>query len=258
MATKSTFMLIYQRDNKVKKALNDLLVVIASYPRLLIEVFTRKQFGQRYFSATSVLLLTFLMLYLPFVLSGSFVFALPRYYGNEAVDKDFFSGYTTWFIYTGVFFVFSIIHLLEIAAKGSVFEGKRFSLSTGVLHPIFEKIPAPFGIARLREILVEPLPFLVLGFILWKFGQNLGMLLMICSVMYSLSYVAAYNGGDNFIMDKMDQIIFNEELEKTFVQNIKPEQTRGVRVYSDKPTSEDLRQKIYETMAEEEESAVAI
>ncbi len=258
MPSKTAFQLVYQRDNKVKKALIDLTMVLASYPRMLIEVFTRKHFGQRYLSLPSIIILTLLMLYIPFVVGAhNFTFTIPRNYGDESIDTYFFKDYSTWFIYTGLFLVFSIIHVIEVRAYGSVFEGKRFSLSPGVLHPIFDKIPLTFGMPRLKEILVEPLPFFVLGFILWKFDQSLGMLLMICSIIYSLSYVAAYKGGDDFIMDKLDQVIFNEELEKVFVFNELPENARGVRVFSDKPSSRELRQKIYQTMSENEEIEVA-
>lgn len=254
MSSKNTFTIMYQRENKVKKLLYDFFMLISSYPRLLIEVFTRKQFGQRYFSQTSVVILALIMLYLPFFFTGNFDFVHPkRNYG----EGSFMGSYATWFIYTGAFFILSYLHLTEIEKHGSVFEGKRFSLSTGNLHPIFHKIKI-FESERMKEIIVEPAVFFILGFILWKFDQNIGMVLMICSVIYSLSYVAAYNGGDNFIMDKLDQMIFNEELEKVFMHDTEPEKARGVKMFSDKPTAQDLRQKIYEVVSENEETAVAI
>lgn len=255
MSQKNTFTTVYQRDNKVKKAFNDFFLLISSYPRLLIEVFTRKQFGQRYFSMSSVITLTFIMLYLPFLFTGNYDFINPRNYSYRG--GSFLGDYATWFIYTGAFFILSYIHIDEIDKHGSVFEAKRFSLSTGILHPIFNKINL-FENPRMKETIIEPAIFFIPGFILWKFDQNIGIVLMICSIIYSLSYTAAYNNGNNFIMDKLDQMIFNEELEKVFLHDAQPQNARGVKMYSDKPTEEELRQKIYESVSDDEETAVAI
>ena len=79
------------------------------------------------------------------------------------------------------------------------------------------------------------------------------MLLIVCSVFYSFGYAGAYHIGDNFVMDKIDEMISNEELEDSFVNDKDPSETRGFRFYGKKPTDPDMRRKVASLMTEDKE-----
>jgi hypothetical protein len=75
----------------------------------------------------------------------------------------------------------------------------------------------------------------------------------VSSIFYSIGYLAAYKNGDNFVMDKIDEMILNEELEDAFVNDKDASETRGVRFYARKPNGEDLRRRVADAFMEEEE-----
>jgi hypothetical protein len=255
MRTNETyFEEVYARESKLKNAILNFLILISSYPRLIIEVFTRRRFGERYFSTISVIIVTALMFYLPFLMEGDL--NLYRYQQLSRYGMSTMDGYGTWFAYAGLFLLFSIWHMYEIDKNGSVLKFQRFSLSTGQVHPFFLKIP--FVSIKTIDIYIEPLPFFIGGYILSRFGQSIGTLLMICSIIHSLSHMAAYAKGESFLMDKVDEMIFNESLERVFVDDESSDKNRGVRVYSDKPTSPELRKKVVDAMLGKDDEAVAI
>ena len=105
---------------------------------------------------------------------------------------------------------------------------------------------------RRIETLIEPLTFGVIGFVLMAFGQALGGFLILCSLIYSLSYMAAYKIGDDFVMDKIDENIHNEEMVNSFVDGFDPSQTRGVKYYGRRPADPEIRRKVVESFMEEE------
>ncbi|UPT67660.1 MAG: hypothetical protein M0D57_03030 [Sphingobacteriales bacterium JAD_PAG50586_3] len=52
-------------------------------------------------------------------------------------------------------------------------------------------------------------------------------------------------------MDKIDELILNEDLEKVFISD--EDSDRGVRFYGKKPTGKDLREKVFESFFEEDD-----
>lgn len=253
MPTKDNyFEFVFRRENKIKKSLLEFFFSISSYPRMLLEVFTRKCFGERYFSILSVVIAGLLMFYLPFALTGNFDLSLPEHYRHS--EKTFWEKYATWYIYTIAFLLFAGRHLDEIKKYGSIMKHQRFSLSTGFVNPLFEKFTSLFP-NPLVKVFLEAFPFFIGGVILWNYGQPIGMMLMVSAVIYFFSYVYAYEKGRDFVMDKLDEMLFNEELEKAFVQDLGPDKTRGVNVFSEKPSSEEMRDKTYRSMAGADETA---
>lgn len=222
---------------------------LSSIPRLLLEVFIRKDFGERYFSFSLAIIVTIILAGWPLMPS-----AFSSYYMGAQPDKSLVP-YITWYIYLAAFLVLCVKHQRDLKRNPSVFDFAKFSLYAGKINPWFYSIQFPDRKTDIRrvECLLEPGLFFIAGFFLYMFGQALGGLLMACSIIYSLGYVAAYAAGDNFIMDQIDQIILNEELEKVFMDDADESETRGVRDNSRKPQDKDLRRRVLDHMTKDDE-----
>lgn len=246
------FRQVYRRENVLKDFIYAAFYKLASYPRMLIEVFIRRNFGQRYFSpatAVTIMVVLFLwpvMVYRIFQSNGRLLSDL----GIE--EPNWLWAYSGWYLLLVAFGYFAYLRYKEIKQNPSVFDFGRFSLCTGDIHPLFYKLKI-FGKTpsiRKIEIWCEPALFFLIGLLLGLTGQRVGGLLMDCSILYALSYAAAYKQGDDFVMDKIDETIMNEELENAFVNDATSDNTRGVRFYSHKPDAKSLRRKVAESMIE--------
>lgn len=258
---------VFRRENVIKKAIYDFFLGIASYPRLLLEVFIRKNFGERYFSVASVLTIAAIMLFFPGIINsimglfmdvrnmGSFS---GGDYGDYRHSNSFFSESPIWYLFIVAFLIFSTLRYLEIRRNPSVFDFKKFSLSTGEINPLFYKIQL-FGkpiSTRWIEIYFEPLLFFIVGIILYLINHKLGVLICISAICYSLSYAGAYRNGDNFVMDKIDEMILNENQYDSFVGNAEADKTAGIRFYANRPNSEELREKVLKSFTEDDDDTV--
>ncbi len=251
------FRTVLRRKNGFKETIYDLAFTVASAPRLLLELFIKQSFGERYFSFSTSVIWTVLLLIVPIPLvslyqRGSAV--LMNEYSSWA--SVFFTHFLTWYAYAIAFFIFALKRRKEIKRLPSVFDFKRFSLFNGMPTKEFLKLLnrwVPQRDKRIQEILLEPLPFFVGGFVLWIFTQPIGLVILVAAIFYSLSYSAAYHRGDNFVMDKIDEMILNEEMEDAFINDSSAENARGVRFYMRKPTSEAMRRKVADAFVEEDE-----
>lgn len=263
MQTKNLYyQQVFQRRNFITHSLLPFFLSICSWPRLILEVFLRKNQGERYFSVLSVFTVASLLAIYPAVANktSSAIGAFDDYGGYRSTRDSFWSTYATWYLFLIAFVCFGILRWREVMGNPSVFDFKRFSLSSGTINPLFYKMPFEKNATpRMIEIFYEPALFFVLGMLLWGAGQSLGRLFMFSSLIYGLSYAAAYKMGDDFVMDKIDEGILNEELENAFVYDMDSEQTRGFRFYGRKPNGEDLRRKVSESFIEivEEEESLA-
>lgn len=232
-----------QRVDASKLFFFRLFLSLSSWPRVLIEVFTRRGFGERYFSFSLCLFLAANLAALPF--------ALPTY------GSSFFGviwGNITWYIYLVLFLIASFKRYLEVKHEPGVFDFAKFSLSPGIVIPQVREFRV-FGrklTTRTIATVIEPGLFGILGLILVSFEQKIGFVLLACSSIYSLSWRIQYYLGTHFIMDKIDEMICNEELVNTFVDKQLPEETRGFEVYGDAPRNSEFRRKVVENMFEDE------
>lgn len=278
-----------RRQNTIKEAIFDFALGLCSWPRLILEVFIRKNFGERYFSiATAGWVFAFLLIVPSFSslfntlyesifgsslgigsYSSRYGGASPSWgaYQNQYAASEeevqtgsdwlpFLGRYATWYIFAGLFLYASILRYKEVLHNPSVFDFARFSLSSGQTDPrliIFKDAEGKPNY-RILETLVEPAPFLAGGIFLWLINQPLGLLLIICSLLYSLSYFATYRIGDNFIMDKIDELIFNEQLADVYVKKKSPAHAKGVLPRCPIPESVELRKEIAAMFFEEEEA----
>lgn len=254
---------VFRRKNIVKEFLSDVFFTGASYPRLLLEVFIRKNFGERYFSFASVITVSVVLAIFPAgvkqIMSLMSGYGSYGGYGGGGSSSDFWSKYATWYLFLIAFVYYGFKRRQEVKRNPSVFDFERFSLHTGDLHPSLSNLQI-FGSATPRqvEIIYEPGLFFIIGIVLILMGQKLGALLLLSSICYSLSYWGAYRRGDEFIMDKIDEMILNEEMENAFVHDMSTDKTRGVRFYAKKPNGEELRRKVSEAIIENSPEDVGV
>jgi len=235
---------VLTRKNVLWEKILDFFLAIASYPRLLLEVFIRKNFGIRYLNYASAFTALIVFALLP-TLADSFseLFYQTKYF-RRSPQEGFWLRYATWYGFLAVYAYFAHKRLGEMKHKPSVFDFAKVSTYSGDIDYRLWTLGNRNWNLRQIEIFVEPSLFAILGFILYFIlGQNLGMLLLIVSGIYSLSYVAAYHKGDNFVMDMIDKMINNEHKGNSFMDD-KEEGHKGVRNYARKPVDPNLRRKV--------------
>lgn len=246
MANNTTKTLYYRtvilRQNKLKFAILNFFFAICSYPRLVLEVFIRKDMGERYFNLASAITTAVLLILIP-----QFIF-----YSYESKWHEILWDHKIWHLFIVVFLVFSLLRHKESWRPDSTFDLSRYSRSSGTTLKIFDNINTK-ATQREIETIYEPTPFALLGILLMFTGQALlGSLFILCAIVYSLSYYGAYMNGDNLILDKVDEIIFNEEMSGIFIKN-QPAR-RGVNpFFTKRPATEELGERIYNTMVDEDE-----
>lgn len=260
----------FARKNMFTEWFLNLFLFFSSPALLLLEVFTRKNFGERYFRLSSVLSVTVMIGILPvlFVKVPAMLGSLytADTYGIEEtaemaqaypapVQTSLMPAYLCWYIFLALFLALGVKHKMDILRNPSVFDFAKFSLYKGNINPFFYRIKLPLieTTPRVVECILEPAVFFIAGVFFWLIGQNLGILLIVISLLYAYSYVAFYREGDHFVMDKIDQIISNEELEAAFVLDKNDEETRGFTFRGRKPKTETMRRQILPLFTQEDD-----
>ena len=258
---------VFQRRSILKEFLLDLFLGLSSWPRLLLEVFLRRNLGERYFSLSAAIGIVVFLAGTP--IATAF---MPSLFGGLFRSQDYRYGESIWetigrtiadnlllYLFLAAFVAASLRRLREVQRLPSVFDFGRFSLSSGIIHPLFFSLELggkPVDV-RIIETLLEPALFFALGAVLWLLtDQSLGPVLVVCSVIYSLSYVGAYHKGDHFVMDHIDEMICNEELVHAFVDGQEVDQTRGFRFYGRRPADPATRRQVAETFVEDDDDVV--
>lgn len=262
----------FRRENVIRNFFNSLFTALSSYPRLLCEVMIRKDFGERYFRLSSALTVFIILALFPNVLNIFSYFLIPKEFNTflsqisqttEPIPDETASfietEYIAYYLYLFAFLALSIKHYLDKRHTLSTFNFKKFSLYSGRIMPFFFKIEFPDKKTDIKrvECLFEPALFVFAGIFLYLIGQKLGGVLIFSGIVYGLSYAAAYRTGDNFILDKIDQMILNEQLEKTFMGDPDDEQSDYFRYRGRKPHAEDMRKNVLHLFNDEDE-AVAV
>ncbi|MCB0711329.1 MAG: hypothetical protein KDD67_03260 [Ignavibacteriae bacterium] len=240
--------------------------LFASPGRALIEVFIRKNFGERYFRLSTVIGTFLFFAMLPFwsyILLGFFSLVSPLPGSMRGELDAVYAQENIWMKFLGlyiylVFFLWKgIQHYKAMKDRPSALEVPRFSYYSGNKLPFFWnlEIGGRKGDPRIIECWLEPAPFFIGGIVLTLIGQALGPVLVFSSIVYSVSYYVAYRESDNNIMDMIDLKIINEELENTFLYDKDEQETRGYRFLGRKPNDPEMRKALFDMMTEEEEDA---
>lgn len=226
------FHSVMSRRNVIKDVIFKFFLGICSWPRLVLEVpFLRKNMGERYFTLASAISVGVLLIVIPFV--GN----IGRY--SPSVF-DIITDNWLWYGFVAAFGYFSCLRYKEVKRQPSVFDFERYSLSEGEMLPWFNNLGFQL---RFTEIFIEPLAGVVPGILLLLFGQSLlGGMLTACGIIYSISKAGAWYQGDHFVMDKIDEMICNEELRKSLVDNEEP--ARGTTFRSKFPDKQELREQL--------------
>jgi hypothetical protein len=235
---------MFQRTHHFKAIFLSFFVAISSWFRVPIEVITRRHFGQRYFLFPLCVYIALALAAMPIVAFNTGTYTL----------WDMIEHNLTWYGFIVLFLRNSYDRYLEVRREPGVYDFERFSLSPGIIHAWFYKLEL-FDLkptTRIIAIYLEPGLFLLAGIILALLQQNIGYVFIVCSIIYSASWAGAYYMGDEFILDKIDDLITSEELTNTFVHNRPPKETKGFEVDGTKIKNPEFRRKLAESMIEEE------
>ncbi|MBO0950587.1 hypothetical protein [Fibrella forsythiae] len=249
------FKTMYRRRNVIKEALLAFFLGLSSWPRMLLEVPIRRNFGERYFKFSTAVIITVILALTPI----SWIEGTRRFYGGSN-GSAFLGSYLTWYAYLAYFFYCALQRREEIKRLPGVFDFARFSLSTGLINRFFYEFEINgrrFSV-RTIETVLEPSLFFIAGMVLWFSTQPIGFVLLICSIFYSFSYIAAYTEGDNFLMDKIDERICNEELVNAFINDTSPEESRGFNFYGRRPADPDARRQMANLFVADDEIVEAM
>ncbi len=264
-ANRSSSIVTGRSESFVKVVILGIFDLFASPCRALIEVFIRKDFGERYFRLSTVIA-TFLFLALipvwPYVLLVLFstVFPVFSVLGAQVdaayADSSIWIKFLGWYIYLFAFLWMGIQHHRSMKDRPSALEVPQYSYYSGRKLAFFWNIEIGGRRAdpRLIECWLEPAPFFIAGIFLTLIGQALGPLLIVSSIVYAISYRVNYAAGDNLIMDMVDQKILNEELESSFLYDKDEQETRGYRFLGRKPNDPEMRKALLGMMTEEEDA----
>ncbi len=238
---------VYGRMELNKKVIG-LIITLLAFPKIVLDVFLRKNMGERYYSLFVA------------VLVGIGTYAII--YTQAKVNMDDPSTFS--YIFLAAYAIMAVVRYLEIRREPSVFDFAKFSLSSGLSYPFFKQIRL-FGLKptqRRIDVYYEPLLCFVIGvLILITVDPMVGLVVVFCSICYYLHNMLAALLGDHFVMDKIDEIICNQELSETFVQD-KEVSPRQVPFFGRKPSSEQLRKAfaddVLNTNDSEEDGALAV
>ncbi|MBK7854664.1 MAG: hypothetical protein IPJ79_06870 [Bacteroidetes bacterium] len=142
----------------------------------------------------------------------------------------FFKLYWSWYVFIVAFFIMCKRRAKELVRYPATFDLAKFSLYQGEINPKFYSLFGRQWNIRQIETKLEPAFFFSVGLIIkFLIAPGLGLLIVACSFIYALSYWAAYKHGDGFVLDKIDEMICNQNMHKSFVQKLSPEQTQYFR-----------------------------
>lgn len=241
---------ILQRSNPLNSVFIHLVEMITHLGKAVLEVFVRRNLGERYFSIFTALFMAIILFAIPFTFGIG--------YGRPSFSETLGAN-ASWYLFIVAFLILCRKRMIEIKRLPSVFDFARYSRSSGEIHPIFSEIKIKgkhFNIRQI-EIFLEPAFFLIIGIILIIFQQKIGLVIFVFSLMYSLSYYIAYKKGDDFVMDRIDERICSEALTNDFSDGFEPRQSKGFRFRGDKPADPSKWRKVVEDTIVDEDFAGA-
>lgn len=238
------YQVVFGRQVSIKQIFLAWFYVFSYLFRIPIENITRSDLGERYYNTLLSVTIAIALVIIPIPLCKINV----GYFDWERL----FLFYGTWYLYSALYIWSSFKRWQEVNNNPSVWDFKRFSLSTGKPHRILlmTKIKGEYVTAKFLSTVLEPGIFLVSGILLTLLLQPIGVIFIVCAVIYSLGYVATYHYADMFMMDKIDQIICNEDLHEIFVDDKASE--RGFEFYGKRPTDKEAREKLYDNIVDAE------
>jgi len=223
---------VYDRSGSIKKAVLSIFLLISSSPRLLLEVFVRREMGIRYFNLSQCIRLIVFLFLLPFL--------LPFTFGQQWFN--ILLANWGWYLFLIAFGKFSFDRAVECSRPYGYFDFNHYSISTGRRVRWMDNIKFMGRTLndRTKDVYLEPILATVVGLLVLLLGQwMLALLLIICAGITSMSYMAAYEDGRNYLLDIIDDHLRNNGLANTLLNN---EPTNSnFHFYGPKPTSDEIR-----------------
>ena len=232
-----------------------------STARLMLEVFIRKNFGERYFRFHSIVYISVFMAIIPFFEKWSYklLSSLDRsgFIDIDRPDRDasIWPHYIAWYVYIAGFLYMGFKHRRDLKRNPSTFDFARYSLYAGDKNPLFFKVNLPGGRkadTRLVECFIEPAFFFLIGVILVLLQQRLGAVMLFCSISYAVSYVVDYRFGDHYILDKIDEMISNKNLAKALTSDSPEDSTSGFQFIGRRPATMEGRKQLLAILTEDD------
>lgn len=262
------FHSVYPRKNAFKEFCYRIFLSASSQPRLMLEVFIRKNFGERYFSITAATSIAIFLIAVPFtvIFGGSTAYLLLRdtAYLSTSINSDskfwdlmflIVTKFATWIAFTVYFIITCIKRYKETRRNPSVYDFSKYSLYSGDVSPQIQMLRLNFRFKlfnkefivdiennpRTLRIFYEPAIFFIAGLLLMIFGQLIGYVIFYCSIIYSLGYIGAIHKSNKYILDIIDDIILSRQAKEAFINDKDPRETNGVEYICKKPNNKDLR-----------------
>lgn len=236
MSTKTNFRRVQYRTSFADGTFLTLINSYASRPRLLLEVFVRKNLGKNYFNIGSVFsvawrvaLFPLLVHYIPKLWDLLFSHNERGVYGNDwwnfhperhylrndTFDFTFLKIYGGWYVLLLAFLIFAIIRWTE--TMGNRGNSGNVSTHMGDINPFFFKLdflgkPTNENIS----IVYEPLVFLAVGFLALTIGQNVGWLIIVSAIFYSLGNYSDFKYAEKVLTNTQDMMKNNKALQQHF------------------------------------------
>jgi len=269
------FQTVYKSTRALEAHAVAVTLRLLSFPRTLLEMFIRKNMGERYIGAGQAIILVLGLGYLAYAFTPVLYFkeaqtafqnSIRENGFNYSSHQDLESSYTdglktyviihfaTWYLFLLALLYMTFVRYREIKRLPSVFDFARTSIYTGDVHPFFINFRWKGKTLDIRQIetIVEPLSFFVIGIGLVILQQYIGYVFIIASIGYSMNARVCYYQGDHMIMDIIDEQLYNQEKDNAFVKGNEINNSRGVRYYGRRPTNQDDRQKLADAFDDDE------
>lgn len=228
----------------VRKVLTILVIGLSMPTNLILSVFYRKNFGERYYSLGAAIVIA-LLLIMP-------VIGLIKLNAYLAMI-------ISMSLFVIVFLVFAVKRRREFTAFTHNVDCDRYSYYEGDINmKIWDRIRKIFPkLSENRYVIrkyYEPALATIVGVILMVIFITLpvGIILTIAGILQYFRVVAQYSIGREFMLDKVDQIISDEEMMNSLFYENPPEKTRGFDFFAPRPSDPNLRKKVAELSRSEE------
>ena len=160
-----------------------------------------------------------------------------------------------WAVFVIAYVVVSYIHHKAQGFSLTRYDFDKFSLNEGQFILPWEKLVSKLNMNKrltpiFIECVLEPLVIFIISivFIIIPFSRSVGVVLLLSSIIYSISYIAAYWRSRNDILDRNDERIMNEDMAEVFMGDVEipdlPENTR-IQLPPIMPEKKEHKEEIY-------------
>lgn len=247
---KSRHLMIFTYTNYFRIIYRGLILALTKYPSLIVAVFLRKNFGERYFTLSACIIF-------------GIILAVPYFAAQELSDyTDIVDSLNfTWMLFIAVFIGFSIKRRLEFKRSSKTIRTDRFSYFEGEINTkLWDWVEDKTRILKADNLYIarfyEPLLVFLVGIALMLLyvTRFVGLFVVIISILQYLRVSVQLAMGRDFLMDEIDEIIAKENLRNTLVFDKPASETQGYSIFAPRPESMEIREKIVDQIFAREQT----